>query len=325
MSENYYYAVARTAEIETRLLDKSKIEQLISAPDALTALKMLSGTAYGEFTDRINNPAEFDKILNEQTKWLYQYIDEVCPQKEISELYLLQYDVFNLKVLFREKLLNREQPELYSTLGTVSLEELRSILIEDDYTKLMPEIAAAVKKIRESDGKSPQIIDNILDNSQFSAQLRLAKKSGSRFIENMIKTNIDLINIRDYLRTKNGQKAAFASVFIKGGNLSADFYYDTFIDGQPGLKEKLLSTDYTPVVKGVEEFEESGNLMLLEKLCDEYINYYVKSKNTATFGPEKLIGYITAKNNEISTLRMIFIGKVNYIAVKIIRQRLRDI
>ena len=325
MSENYYYAVARTAELETRLLDKARIEQLISSPDVDTALKTLSGTIYSEYIDHLEAPENFDKILIDETKKLFEYIDEICPQKEISEIYLLQHDIFNLKVLYRAKLLNKDQSALYSSLGTVPLEELSDALEVENNTKIMPEFTYAINKIRENDVKSPQIIDSILDKAQFYAQLRLAKKSGSRFIEKMIKINLDLTNIRDYLRTINGQKAAFSPIFIKGGLLSDDFFYDTYIEGQPDLKEKLTVTEYYPLVLGVAKFEEKGNMTMLEKLCDEFVTDYIKSKNTVTFGPEKLIAYITAKNNEISTLRMIIISKLNNIPTETIRKRLRNI
>ena len=64
---------------------------------------------------------------------------------------------------------------------------------------------------------------------------------------------------------------------------------------------------------------------LLEKLSDNYIMDLMKTGKLVTFGPERILSYIYAKETEIKIIRIIMVGKLNNIAEEVIRERLRDI
>ena len=51
----------------------------------------------------------------------------------------------------------------------------------------------------------------------------------------------------------------------------------------------------------------------------------MKNSKLVTFGPEKILSYIYAKETEIKVIRIIMVGKLNNIAEEVVRERLRDI
>ena len=51
----------------------------------------------------------------------------------------------------------------------------------------------------------------------------------------------------------------------------------------------------------------------------------MKGAKLATFGPDRILSYIYAKETEIKVIRIIMVGKLNNIAEEVIRERLRDL
>lgn len=64
--------------------------------------------------------------------------------------------------------------------------------------------------------------------------------------------------------------------------------------------------------------------MELEKLRDNYILNFSKIGKYVTFGIEPLVGFITAKENDIKNIRIILSGKLNNISNDKIKERIRD-
>ncbi|WP_191980816.1 V-type ATPase subunit, partial [Clostridium haemolyticum] len=67
------------------------------------------------------------------------------------------------------------------------------------------------------------------------------------------------------------------------------------------------------------------NFKIFEKLCDNFIMNFIKDAKYISFGPEPLIAYILAKENEIKIIRIIMVGKINNIDSQVIGERLREI
>ena len=74
----------------------------------------------------------------------------------------------------------------------------------------------------------------------------------------------------------------------------------------------------------MEGFKESNSASLLEKISDNYIMDLMKGAKLVTFGPDRLLAYIYAKETEIKIIRIIMVGKLNNITGEVIRERLRE-
>jgi len=322
VSERYYYAVARTAELENKLLSRSKLDQLTDAPDAPSALRALSGTIYAEQADTLAKPEDFESMLVEQSRRTLSYIGEVSPERALAELYLIVYDIFNLKILLRCEKLGEDPARLLSPLGIHEPPALRNAFEDGDFSRYPPVIGEAVTAVHRalSARASVSVIDLTLDRAQYAAQSEYAKQCKNQFVETYVRVSIDLANLRDFLRTRTGGKGAFYAVFIEGGTLPVDFFDDCY-ESADVLSKKLGFTQYAPLSKSVGE----GDMTALERDCDDFLTAYVREGKKIPFGPEPLMGFVSAKLTEIAQLRIIFVGKLNGMSPQVIRQRLRQL
>lgn len=325
MSGSYYYAVARTAELENSLLGGARIEQMAQAPDAAAALRVLSGTVYGDEADRLSSPGQFESLITSRVAGMLEYIEEVCPQREIADFFLIGYDVANLKVLLKGEKLGRDFSGLLSQLGILGLRELRSAFSSSDFGLYPPELGKAVASVRSAlaAGAEPGVIDLTLDRAQFAIQRAYAAKSRSAFMLGYLRILTDLANLRGYLRVGSGGKAAFYPVYLAGGELGESFFDECFELGPGSLPELLADTSYASLADAAAEFEKEGKPGRLEKECDDLVTEFIRASDRMRFGPEPLVRYIAAVMNETAQIRIIMVGKLNGVPTGEITARLR--
>ncbi|HHY46370.1 MAG TPA: V-type ATP synthase subunit C, partial [Firmicutes bacterium] len=92
-----------------------------------------------------------------------------------------------------------------------------------------------------------------------------------------------------------------------------------------GLADAFQSTDYAGMLlDGIKRYAEEGVLSKFERDSDNFLMEYLKGAKYIPFGPEPVISYLLAKENEVQTLRMLLIGKANGLPGAVIRERLRD-
>ena len=70
--------------------------------------------------------------------------------------------------------------------------------------------------------------------------------------------------------------------------------------------------------------KDSENLLDLEKAIDDHFMDFAKNAKSMTYGPEVLLGFLIAKEQEIKNLRIIFISKLNSLPKDFTRERLRE-
>ena len=318
-------ALSRIWVFETRLLDRTKIERMIEAPSAEEALKILNETEYSNILSKAKRVNDYENILSYELKRVYELMYELCPVKDVVDLMSVKYRYHNLKVLLKGKFLSKDLSNLLIDLGIEDLKELKSIIDLDNFDDLKGYTKKAVIEVVKDfeENKDPQKIDIIVDRYMFDEMKDIKKKLDYKFTDKLVLATIDLTNIRTLIRLKKqGQGREFAAkVLISGGAIDKD----TLISIINETPEKLSTTIYSDIIKeGIESFKESNSASLLEKLSDNYIMDLMKGARLVTFGPDRILSYIYAKETEIKIIRIIMVGKLNNISQEVIRERLRD-
>ena len=323
-------AVSRIWVLETKLIDKAKIERMIEAPSANEVLRILNETEYSNVSSNIKRAEDYEEILSAELKRVYDLVYEISPIKDVVKIMSLKYDYHNIKVLLKGKVLNKDLSSMLINLGSLDLQEIKRKIDGDNFKSLSGNlgkgIAEALKAFEET--KDPQKIDIILDKYMYKDLVELQKSLNYKFIDNLVKAMIDSTNIRTLLRIKKQNKNRdFAKeVIVEGGEIDSSRLIALLSETPENIMNKLQSTIYSNLVKeGLEGYIESDSASLLEKLSDNYIMDLMKGSKLVTFGPEKILSYIYAKETEIKVIRIIMVGKLNNIAEEVIRERLRDI
>ncbi len=326
----YAYAVGRVRVLETRLLDKGKLDRMLEATSAGEALKVLAETSYSSYLAEATGVYDFEMILRKEMAHVLAEFEKMSPQPELVALMALHYDLHNLKVLFKNKYLDVENTDILFPSGTIPLRQLKYAVEEENFRELPEAVRLAGEKILEEFvvSRDPQLIDLYLDRALFDMQLTAARKACSGFLEGLFQRQADLLNINTFLRVKKmGRSKEFLKqALLPGGLIDGALFLSLLEEDLEGLIGGLSTTRYSAVAgEGIREWLETGTATRLEKLADDFITAYLQQGKSSPFGLEPLIGYLWAKQIEIKNIRLIMVGKINGLPAEAIRERLRNV
>jgi V/A-type H+-transporting ATPase subunit C len=303
---------------------------MVDAKTAEDVIKILGETEYANSISEMKHALDYETVISKEIENTYKYMREILPEPELVDIFLLKYDIHNFKVLLKSSLLGEENDFLLRDLGTIPVNKVKEMLKEKDFSKLHPVIAEGLEEIFISfeNSPDPQMIDIILDRCQYKAMYQLAQKSKNKFLQDFITAQIDMINIKSFLRIKEAGlgRDYLIKVLLPHGDIEIDYYSKYLDDSLDAFRDSLWSKDFHSVLEeGLESYSRTKTLTKLEKLADDYIFNIAKKGKYIAFGIEPLVGYLMAKENEAKIIRIIMVGKMNNIPNEIIRERLRDV
>jgi len=322
-------SVSRIRAIETKLLDKTKIERMKDASSTEEVLRILGETDYAAVASKIKKPEDYEMVLSEELKNLYQLMYEITPEKKIIYLFSLRYEYHNIKVILKEKFSGKSFNNMIIDVGAIPAMKLSDYIKNDDYRDLDPLLREAIENAGSDyqETKDSQRIDLILDKYLYKDMLKRAVDLKNDFLINYIKISIDLINIKTFLRVLRQKKGRdfLKEALLNGGKIDNDIFLNSLNDSVDNLINRLSYTDYYKIMKdGLEDYDKNGNIAVFERLADDFLMNIIKDTKLISFGVEPLAAYIVAKETEIKLLRIILVGKLNNIPSEVLGERLRD-
>ena len=141
---SHEFAIGRVRALEGTLLKQDVIEKLLTAQDAQEAFRMLAEAGWGEISSR----AELEQAAENRQKEACAFLKECSADPVLTDLFLLQYDMLNLKVLLKAQMLGKPAQRLSSN-GPTDPEKLRAAIENHDMSLLPAEYAQTVQAVRE--------------------------------------------------------------------------------------------------------------------------------------------------------------------------------
>ncbi len=336
--EEYAFAIGRIRKLEKGLLNKDILDRMIKSSDIVSALKILMESDLNDYSFDLNNPADFEDSLNQELLHTYDIIKSISKVSTFNFLYFTfasKYDFHNIKMLIKSKYLKKDiSDELFSPVGTIDIEKLNSAVIDEKYEDIPDSFEFLIKKTfsEYNKFKDPEMIDFVLDKERYIMIFNKIREveiieEEELFLKRFIKINIDLNNIINCIRSKiRGEKKAFTRAFlIPEGDFKIENIVEIYDSPLSSWFEKLIHTDYKNMVEtGVNYFQKNNSVMELEKQRDNFILNFSKIGKYITFGIEPLVGFITAKENDLKNIRIILSGKLNKLSPDEIKERVRD-
>jgi len=336
--EEYAFANGRIKKLEKELLNKDILDRMIKSSDIVSALKILTESDLNDYSFDFTNPSDFEDSLNKELLHTYDIIKSISKVSTFNFLYFTfacKYDFHNIKILIKSKYLKKDiSNELFSPIRTIDIEKLNSAIKDEKYEDIPDSFEFLIKKTFSEYSKfnDPEIIDFILDKERYIMIFNKIKEveiieTEELFLRRFIKINIDLNNIISCIRAKvRGDRKSFTKEFlIPEGDFKIENIVEIYDSPLSSWCEKLIHTDYKNIVEtGVNYFQKNNSLMELEKLRDNFILNFSKIGKYVTFGIEPLVGFITAKENDIKNIKIILSGKLNKLTPDQIKERVRD-
>lgn len=318
-------SIARIKALETKLLDRAKFETIIESKDFNDAIRILQDSLYAQYLS-----FDYEAGLVKALEDLYVEMRKLSPSKEVVDVLAARYDGHNIKTLIKAKFSNFDADRLLINIGTIPLDNLKIMLKEENFRDMNKTLRFYVEKaISEfKNTENPQDIDIVIDQGILKYMQEIAENSGLEYLKKIVKLIIDMTNIKAFIRIKvqDRERELFAKVYASGGNLDMDHFMNSFNDSLDSFANKIMHSEHFKWVKGaIEEYIKSGDIGSIEKYGDNYIIDIIKNSKFVSFGPDPLIAFLIAKENENRLLRIVLTGKKNNVSPDVIRERLRDV
>ena len=303
---------------EARLLRAEQLERMLSdsfADACRTAAEAGYQDMSGMDTDGVN------AALAARRAEELADLRELAPDKSLTRLLCLQYDCHNAKVLVKSGGDTRKDAALYSPDGCFTVEQLKAVYDADsDDGELPPRFAEAIRaaKVALARTGNPQLADFLLDKAYFALMRDEAEATGRSYYTDYVRNRIDKVNLRSLLRTLDmGRRGeALASALIEGGSIGLDQISD------PALTREDIVKLYAATPFGAAA--EAEGMTGFEKAADNAELEAIAGGSLIAFGPEVLLEYVSALDNEIMALRIILTGKLLGVGADTLRERLRE-
>ena len=311
---------------ESKMLDRDRMDRMLSAPSYADAAKLLVDCGYEDMSAM--DAKGIDAVLNAHRAAVYDEISRMAPQPELVEIFRLKYDYHNAKVVLKAAGMGTDGTHLFSDLGRVTGEQLVQAMEEDHYSDLPETLARAVQEARSILAKTgnPQNAEFVLDRAYFAEMAAMAARVGSGYLKGYVRLMIDSANLRSAVRTVRMNRGVdfLLQALIPGGSVSEDTLAAAASSGD-GLAALFTASPLQDAAVLGAEAMKGGSMTRFELACDNAVSAYLASAKLVSFGSEPVVEYLAMVETEITAVRMILSGRLAGIEPTVIRERLRDI
>lgn len=326
--EEYTFADAYIGSFVKNLMTKQDLLRAAQAKDLLTIEAMLREFGYGEAKEI--HEGDIETFIRREQNKLFDLIYDTLPERKELSLLLLPFDYHNLKVCLKAEFLGLTPDDNYLvSTGDIDRHKIVAMVKERNYIHMSTNMKAAMESAIDlfGRGNDPQEIDLVMDKACYKEMSEKARESGVDFLVGLVELEIDLLNIKSFVRLKQMKMpwTFFQKIFLEGGRIAESLFIGAYEEPYGQFAEKLAPYGLKDaVLEGTNKLQESGEFWLLEKLTADALMEYNKKAKYLSFGIEPIAGYWTAKEVEIDNLRIILLGKKIGLSPEKIGERLRE-
>lgn len=315
---------------ELRLLKREDFERLIKADSLKAALDFLKSTDYEIDTEAVLHDKRFNEFLMTHLSNVYEELYEVAPQPELVDLFSLRYSYHNLKVMLKERFLEQDHSDLLIPIGRLSLDSLRNLIETQESSSAHPIMIEAVKAVIEEFEESQRIeaVTVYMDTYYLRHLRAISNDLNNPTITKITDLIIDMYNLSTVVRSRKQEKprSHLYALLSSAGSVSKQEMIDESINGPVAVIKKLYGGQtYSSELEKVISDNNTVQTLKLDKLQADLIHDVVSSGLYEAFGPMPLLGYLYAKETEVTNLRLLLVGKDNGINEDILRERVRQV
>jgi len=322
---DYLAISARIKAMETGLLTRERMEQVLEARTNEEAVKLLQECGYPELD--ASSPEAMDAALSAAREATLSDLLDGAPDPRYIDIFKLKYDYHNIKAVLKAQAMNVSPDSMLMDMGRVRAAVLKEAVLTGRLDELPEGLAAAAEEAREvlDSTRDPQLSDIALDRRCYREMAAVAEETGSAFLAGYVKIQIDAANLRALVRTlRMGKGGDFLrTALLEGGDISVDAVAAAGNAGASGLTELYGPTVLHAAAEAGAEALRGGPLTAFEKLCDDAVGDYLAGAQFVPFGEAPLLGYLAARETEYTNIRILLMGRGAGLSADVIRSRLR--
>jgi len=307
---------------ESKLLKRLEYEILYNTKNLRATLNELNDINYFH-TYKNADPDNYAIMLDGLTKATFGLMKEIAPDPLIWRIFALYYDIHNMKLAVKERILRERLEKYFLDYGSYPMQQIRSATVResDDILRDKTLTRGLFDALRQ---KEMQEIDFILDKTYF----RVLKEMSERFeipeIVEFVTDRIDLYNFSCCFQSRamGSPEGYFEKAFSECGSRPLQEWLEYISGSRPkGFENFTLWKKFFPEAKYAGYQTELS--MRFDVLADNYLINKTKVCKLSAFGIEPICAYFFNKLIEIKNIRILLMGKENDFASDEIIKRMR--
>lgn len=318
----YLFLSARIRALERTLLTHQQLERMVDAGDVGEAVRVLTELGWESFDPQ--SATELNAVLLRRREQVFRELGQFMPDHAVLDVFKLKYDYHNVKTVLKS---HGEAENLLVDAGRIPAQELLQKYRERGKWDFLPgamNVAAEDAARILAETGDPQLADFRLDRTCCQEMLALAEETKCAYLVDYVRATVDAANLRSLVRTLRLHKdAAFLrQILLPGGTVSPETIASKGVGG--GVAELFRTTALRDAAAAGETALSGGSLTEFEKLCDDAVLRQAGKARRIPFGVEVAIGYVAARESELTAVRMVLSGLAAGIPADTIRERLRE-
>ena len=304
---------------EARLLTAAQIERMLREREFSAACRVAVEGGYEDMS--CMDVSGVNEALARFRAAEVAELSQLVPDNAVLDLFRMKYGYHNAKVLVKSGGDPEKYRDLLSDSARFSMEELLEVYRSDVGDGALPAgYAAAIREARNALARTgnPQLADFILDRAYFAEMLREAGKSRKPYIIDYVRAQIDRANLSSVIRSQKSprREELLQEALIEGGTIGVEEILHA-AESREELLALYAGTDIGQAAAAADpaDFELESEIALRR---------FVREASYIAFGPEVIIEYLSALENEITSLRIILTGILMGLPEEKLRERLRD-
>ncbi len=317
---DYLVISARIKAMENRLLTRERMERMIDARDEAEARKVLAECGY-------DDAAGLDEALLQARAQVFRDMEQSVPDPRLVQVFQIKYDYHNAKAILKAQATGADPERLLLAGGRYDPAQLLEGWRREELKGCSPAFAQAMERAAAllADSRDPQQADMLLDRACFEEMERLAGELDSGFLKGYVRLSVDVANLRALVRVcRMGREGDFLrQALLPGGTVSPHTL--------AAVRREAVDEPFRagPLARAAEMGAKlvqpgSGPLTAFERECDNALTAYLAGARRIPFGEETVIGYLYAREQELTAIRSIFAGRAAGLDGETIRARLRE-
>lgn len=325
LNEYDYLAIsARIHALETKMLTRERMERMLDARTTEDAVKVLAECGYPEFS--VASPATIEQALSHARLALFEDFRKSVPNPALVDVFCIKYDYHNAKTLLKAAAMDKDPSALLIDAGRYPAKALQENFDRDGLNRCSDLFRRSVSEARDvlATSGDPQAADLILDRAYYQEFLDAAQSVGSTFLEGYVRLSLDAANLGSLVRAKRMNRGTdfLKRVLMEGGTVSVSSLLA--LSNSDSDWTSPFPSQLKAAAEEAMSARKGGSLTAFERLCDNGVTYYLMEGKRVSFGEQPLLGYLYAKEAELTTIRIILTGRLANLDAQALRERLRE-
>jgi V/A-type H+-transporting ATPase subunit C len=323
---SYAYACARISALEKSLFGREAVRRMAEG-SLEDALRQLADAKYGNLQDTAGEDTErLIEVVRRQTA---QTIRELSPDETLTDLFLLQSDAHNLKVLIKARMLNTSDV-VWLEGGLFTRDQLNAMVANAEYA-LLPELMQEALRRLEAKLKispEPQLVSVYIDYGYHAHCLAASSAAKEPFAKQYFAALCDFNNVITFLRMRamGANREDLKEVLLPTAGVQSITLINAYELSADTLTKAISgSVAKSALQDGLNQMLVSGNIAMLEKSRDDYLLSLVNAHRHEAMTIFPIVGYYLARDREAKAVRLILTVKRNGLDDAVIAERLREL